>query len=121
LEKSLSEQYQQRLSAHSEEINRRKETVFPSLGSPTEEAYFDLDRFMAKYFLDRIHGQPARKKTKEPIVLEDFCHESELQKAVQAIPGLAAHITKRIKNLVMPANDLPADAWTDLENLEPER
>lgn len=30
---------------------------------PTSEANFDLDRFMAKYFLDGLNGKPDPKKT----------------------------------------------------------
>jgi hypothetical protein len=50
---------------------------------------------MAKYFLDSLHGQPAPDKTKEPLVLE-YVHGSNFERAVQAIPGLAAHITDRL-------------------------
>jgi hypothetical protein len=50
---------------------------------------------MAKYFLDSLHGQPAPDKTNESLVLE-YVHESNFERAVQAIPGLAAHITDRL-------------------------
>jgi hypothetical protein len=95
LEKSLSDQYQQRLKAHIKDVDRWRAAEFSQLHSPTEEASFDLGRFMAKYFLDGLHGQPAPDKTKEPLLLESV-NESKFARAVQAIPGLAAHITDRL-------------------------
>jgi hypothetical protein len=95
LEKSLSEQYQQRLKLHTEDVDSWRAAEFSRLDSPTEEANFDLDRFMAKYFLDSLHGQPAPDKNKEPLVLE-YVHKFNFEMAVQAIPGLAAHITDRL-------------------------
>ncbi|KAH8699091.1 hypothetical protein BGW36DRAFT_377269 [Talaromyces proteolyticus] len=115
-EKSLSEEYQQQLAAHSEDVNSWKDAVFSSLSSPVEEAHFDLDRFMAKYFLDHLHGQPAPEKTKEPLVLENFNHGSELQKATQAIPGLAAHTTDRL-TVVGWATELQRGIDTAFANL----
>lgn len=95
MEKSLSQQYQQRLTAHAEVVDRWRADVFPRLDSPTEEAKFDLDRFLAKYFLEKLHGEPFPDKTKEPLILREGL-KSKFESAVQAIPGLAAHITDRI-------------------------
>ena len=56
---------------------------------PTSEANFDLDRFLAKYFLDGLHGKPAPRKTPEPITLYPFFnHRVRLEAAVASIPGL---------------------------------
>ena len=95
VEKLLSEQYQQLLKAHSEEVDRWQTAKFSQLHSPTEEANFDLDRFMAKYFLDCVHGQPSPGKTKESLVL-GYLDGSAFEKAVRAVPGLATHITDQL-------------------------
>jgi hypothetical protein len=63
------------------------------LDSPTKEANFDLDRFLAKYFLDSIHGQPAVHKTKFPLPLEHVSDRSNFKKAVQSIVGLRTRFT----------------------------
>lgn len=83
------------MKAHTEDVDRWQEAEFSQLLSPTEEANSDLGRFMAKYFLDGLRGQPVPDKTEEPLVLE-YVNESRFERAVQAIPGLAAHITDRL-------------------------
>ncbi|GIK03557.1 hypothetical protein Aspvir_007629 [Aspergillus viridinutans] len=56
---------------------------------PTTEANFDLDRFMAKYFLDGLNGKPDPKKTTEPIELYSFFrHLPRLISVVESISGL---------------------------------
>jgi hypothetical protein len=57
--------------------------------TPTSEANFDLDRFMAKYFLDGLNGKPDPKKTTDPIELYPFFeHLPHLISVVESIPGL---------------------------------
>jgi hypothetical protein len=93
LEKSLSEEYGQRLKAHAEKLDRWREDKFATLNSPTQEANFDLDRFLGKYFLDGLRGQPAPYKTKDPLALEYVSDRSNFNRAVQSIAGLEAHVT----------------------------
>ncbi|KAF7119133.1 hypothetical protein CNMCM5793_008873 [Aspergillus hiratsukae] len=59
---------------------------------PTAEANFDLDRFMAKYFLDGLNGKPDPKETTEPLDLYSVEHLPRLMTVVEAIPGL--HLTQ---------------------------
>jgi hypothetical protein len=93
LEKSLSEEYGRRLKAHAKELDRWREDEFAALNSPTQEANFDLDRFLAKYFLDGLPGLPAPHKTKDPLTLEYVSDRSKFNGAVQSIAGLEAHFT----------------------------
>jgi hypothetical protein len=96
LEKSLSEEYGRRLKAHAKELDRWREDKFAALNSPTQEANFDLDRFLAKYFLDGLSGLPAPHKTKDPLTLEHVSDRSKFERAVQSIAGLDAHFTSSI-------------------------
>jgi hypothetical protein len=68
--------------------------------TPTSEANFDLDRFMAKYFLDGLNGKPDPKKTTEPIELYPFFeHRPRLITVVESIPGLHLRRVKGSSNL----------------------
>ncbi|OXV10329.1 hypothetical protein Egran_01912 [Elaphomyces granulatus] len=95
LEKSLSEEYSQKLKAYAEQLDHWRDHEFNSRSSPTQEANFDLDRFLAKYFLDGLQGQPAPHKTKDPLSLEYVNNPSNFKGAVQSIAGLGAHISTR--------------------------
>jgi hypothetical protein len=66
------------------------------LDSPTQEANFDLDRFLAKYFLNGLSGLPAPHKTKDPLTLEYVSDRSKFNRAVQSIAGLEAHFTSSV-------------------------
>ena len=92
----MSEEYGRRLKAHAEELDRWRGARFATLDSPTEEANFDLDRFLAKYFLDGLHGQPAVHKTKFPLTLEHVSDRSNFEKAVQSIVGLGTRFTSSV-------------------------
>jgi hypothetical protein len=92
----LSEEYGRRLKAHAEELDRWREAKFATLNSPTAEANFDLDRFLAKYFLDGLRGQPAVHKTKYPLTLEYVRDRSNFERAVQSIAGLGTRITSSV-------------------------
>jgi hypothetical protein len=96
LEKSLSDEYGRRLKVHAEKLDRWREGKFATLNSPTEEANFDLDRFLAKYFLDGLRGRPAPHKTKDPLTLEYIRDQSNFNRTVQSIAGLEAHLTSSV-------------------------
>lgn len=71
---------------------------------PTSEANFDLDRFLAKYFLDGLNGKPVPRKTPDPITLYPFFeHQDGLRTAVASIPGLhlcEAHAVYSLRTLI---------------------
>lgn len=92
----MSEEYGRRLKAHAEEIDRWREAKFATLNSPTEEANFDFDRFLAKYFLDGLRGQPVVHKTKNPLTLEYVSDRSNFERAVQSIAGLGTHFMSSV-------------------------
>jgi hypothetical protein len=96
LEKSLSEEYRRQLKAHAKELDRWREDKFATLNSPTQEANFDLDRFLGKYFLDGSPRLPAPHKTKDPLTLEYVSDQSKFGRAVQSIAGLEAHFTSSV-------------------------
>ncbi|KAI1119242.1 hypothetical protein F5Y14DRAFT_446455 [Nemania sp. NC0429] len=90
--------------AWAQELDRGVDMAFemidrPSikLDHPTLEAYFDADRFLAKYFLDGLHGQPAREKQREPLVLKSYIGGDKIAKklieATQNLPDLLVEET----------------------------
>ncbi|EAW10282.1 uncharacterized protein ACLA_047510 [Aspergillus clavatus NRRL 1] len=85
-------------------ISRGIDAAFARLSAPgtkshvaSSEMRFDLDRFMAKYFLDGIKGRPDPKKTPNPVELHSFSQEwPDLAKIVASVPGLhIAHTTAK--------------------------
>lgn len=82
------------MKAYAGQLDRWREYNFTSLSSPTQEANFDLDRFLAKYFLDGLHGQPAPHKTKDPLKLEYINNPSNFTRAVESITGLGARVNE---------------------------
>lgn len=47
-----------------------------------------MDLFIAKYFLDGLHGKPYSEKTKEPLILQCVDHRL-FERIASSIPGLA--------------------------------
>ncbi|KAK3990916.1 hypothetical protein QBC44DRAFT_288015 [Cladorrhinum sp. PSN332] len=68
------------------------EAVNAGASVPTAEAHFDLERFVAKYFLDGIGGRPAPQKTPEPVALEawfgGFDAKARLAETAGRVEGL---------------------------------
>src|SRR5437762_14083308 len=95
LEKALSDEYGQLLKAHAEELDRWRAASFATLNSPTEQANFDLYRFLSKYFLNGLR-EPEPHKTKDPITLTHVRDQHNFAKAVESIPGLGVHFTWRL-------------------------
>lgn len=96
--------------AWAQELDRGVDTAFTMIDKldvkgdyPTLEAYFDLDRFLARYFLDGLRGQPAPEKQREPLVLERWVGDDDIaEKLIQAtshLPGLL------VQAAVKPAKD----------------
>ncbi|KAI1120964.1 hypothetical protein F5Y10DRAFT_257305 [Nemania abortiva] len=64
---------------------------------PTLEALFDPDRFLAKYFLDGLRGEPDPQKQKKPVILRsgiffNDCFE-KLSQAASLVPELLVQRT----------------------------
>ncbi|KAI3331032.1 hypothetical protein F4824DRAFT_476407 [Ustulina deusta] len=65
----------------------------------TLEALFDPDRFLAKYFLNGLHGQPMHGKQKKPLVLSPRIAYGDalekLRRAVKHVPKLLIQDAKK--------------------------
>ncbi|RHZ62811.1 uncharacterized protein CDV56_108802 [Aspergillus thermomutatus] len=94
IERSLAEQYRNLERAREERISREKAAIFAEMESPSLEARFDPHLFIAKYFLGP-NGAPDKEKQREALILEDV-DGPNFPKAVQAVPGLVAHVTRRL-------------------------
>lgn len=90
LEKSLSKQYEEQSWAYTKDVNRERDAKFAKLGSPIEEAKHDPHRFLAKYFLDGLHGKPSPEKTRKAMILKNGTLWG-LANAAEDIPGLKVH------------------------------
>ena len=55
-----------------EGIKEMEEARRDPLFRPTIEAHFDIDRFVAKYFLDGMFGKPERTRTPNPVVIRGW-------------------------------------------------
>ncbi|KAI1748717.1 hypothetical protein F4782DRAFT_516013 [Xylaria castorea] len=74
---------------------------------PTLEAFFDPERFLAKYFLDSLRGKPAPKKQKKPLILESwFAHSDGFEELL--------HTAKRTPKLLIKRASKPAQdtSWS---------
>ncbi|GIJ82271.1 hypothetical protein Asppvi_000777 [Aspergillus pseudoviridinutans] len=94
IERSLAEQYSNLERAREERIGCQRAAKFATLDSPSREARFDPRLFLAKYFLGPS-GAPDKEKQREALILEDV-DGSDFSKAVQAVPGLVARVTRRL-------------------------
>lgn len=94
IERSLAEQYRNLERAREERINRENAARFATLETPSREARFDPHLFLAKYFVGP-GGAPDKEKQREALILEDV-DGPNFSKAVQAVPGLVAHVTRRL-------------------------
>ncbi|KAK0610980.1 hypothetical protein B0T14DRAFT_316404 [Immersiella caudata] len=54
------------------EIEKMEEARADPLFAATMEAHFDVNRFMAKYFLSGVFGRPVRKRTPHAVVLRGW-------------------------------------------------
>jgi hypothetical protein len=71
--------------------NKRRDDEFAQLPTPTAEAEHDLQRFLAKYFLDGLNGQPDKSKSPNPIALPGYSNRSTVHQAAERIDGLHTH------------------------------
>ncbi|KAI0516948.1 hypothetical protein F5B22DRAFT_605632 [Xylaria bambusicola] len=72
---------------------------------PTLEALFDPELFLAKYFLDGLHGRPKCEKQKKPLALKPwFAYGNSIEKLKQAV--------NRVPELLIQETERPTDdAW----------
>ncbi|TGJ84555.1 hypothetical protein E0Z10_g4209 [Xylaria hypoxylon] len=66
---------------------------------PTLEALFDPDHFLAKYFLDGLHGKPVFRKQKTPVILTVHATYTNsfanLSRAAKHVPELLVEATSK--------------------------
>ncbi|KAL8788704.1 MAG: hypothetical protein Q9213_001518 [Squamulea squamosa] len=84
---ALKKDYDVKNAAHIAQQRRVKHKQFSRLLDPITEANYDIDMFLAKYFLDS-NGNPTRTKTTVPISLPGFGNRSFLYAAAEKIQGL---------------------------------
>ncbi|KAL2822932.1 hypothetical protein BJX63DRAFT_1625 [Aspergillus granulosus] len=91
LKKDFAKQMEEFENAH---LEWRKK-FFLRQKAPDDEARWDPELFVAKYFLTEYHGVPDKTKQKAPLVLsiQDY-GDMELTKSVRAVPGLAIRSPK---------------------------
>ncbi|GFF53864.1 hypothetical protein IFM62136_02431 [Aspergillus lentulus] len=94
IERSLAEQYRNLERAREERISREYAAKFATLGTPSLEARFDPRFFHCQVF-PRTERGPRKEMQREALILEDV-DGSDFSKAVQAVPGLVAHIIRRL-------------------------
>ncbi|KAI1172045.1 hypothetical protein F4777DRAFT_23634 [Nemania sp. FL0916] len=73
---------------------------------PSLEACFDPDRFLAKYFLDDLRGEPAPEKQKEPLALKLWWDSGSDRGGSRARLIQAA---KHLPDLLIQAAEIPAE------------
>ncbi|KAL2840889.1 hypothetical protein BJY01DRAFT_249821 [Aspergillus pseudoustus] len=90
LRKAYEKQMQEFEKAH---LDWRKQE-FSKLRNPSDEANFDAQLFVAKYFLTEHHGTPDKTKQKTPLILsEKGLNTRPLSDCVLKIPGLVIRET----------------------------
>ncbi|KAJ8121608.1 hypothetical protein O1611_g10058 [Lasiodiplodia mahajangana] len=63
---------------------------------PTLEALFDPDRFLAKYFLDGLHGEPDPGRQRSPLILKSWIsYDGGFEKLVQAATQASELLVQR--------------------------
>ncbi|KAL2833513.1 hypothetical protein BJY01DRAFT_253477 [Aspergillus pseudoustus] len=93
-EAGLAEQYRRQLLEHAETVKRWEQRQFAQMLSAADEARYNTDLFLAKYFLTSS-GQPDKTKQKEALILDDLAPYDLVDK-VSAIPGLACRTTRYV-------------------------
>ncbi|KAI0451010.1 hypothetical protein F5B21DRAFT_488721 [Xylaria acuta] len=92
--------------AWASELDRGIDTAFAMIDQPdvktdhpTLEAFFDAERFLAKYFLDGLRGKPAPGKQKKPLILRSWIADNDsfegLVEAAKHTPELLVKRTSK--------------------------
>ncbi|KAF2964137.1 hypothetical protein GQX73_g9420 [Xylaria multiplex] len=101
VKEQLATQFAQNRASYARAVEKHKLDVdqwhrqnFSKLKDPSDEARYDLDFFISKYFLDD-QGLPSPDKTPEPLIVWELYDRSEsLHSRVDAIPGLSTRVTR---------------------------
>ncbi|KAL3486214.1 hypothetical protein BJX62DRAFT_242205 [Aspergillus germanicus] len=96
-EARLAETYQRHLTEHAEAVENWEKERFAQFSNVADEAHFNTDRFLAKYFLRGgvLGGLPDKTRQKEALILDDEAPYDLAQK-VNAIPGLVCRQMKYV-------------------------
>ncbi|KAL8729521.1 MAG: hypothetical protein Q9166_004693 [cf. Caloplaca sp. 2 TL-2023] len=87
LKAALESEYNAKNAAYLTDRQSVKNEQFSSLSNPTEEANYDIDMFLAKYFLNDDKS-PSRTKTPIPIPLPGFQNRASMHAAAEKVQGL---------------------------------
>lgn len=81
------------MASYNHALERWKDEQFDLLnGHLVQEDALDTDRFVAKYFLNRMRGRPDRTKTKDPLVLHPYHGGVEdLRDVTDKVEGLSVY------------------------------
>lgn len=96
-ETALREKLEQQRAPYECRKEQKQDEIFARLSSPSDQANFDVPRFVAKYFLTGPQGQPDPKKTPNPLHLSGSlapAAEAALQEAANSISGLHVAYTR---------------------------
>ncbi|KAF2503080.1 hypothetical protein BU16DRAFT_28504 [Lophium mytilinum] len=101
LETTLAAQYNTKNNPHMALENKRvgnliaerekmKAEAFKRLETPGQEASYDMELFMRKYFLDE-NEMPDRSKMSRPLVLTGYNDRYDMHARAEEVPGLETH------------------------------
>ncbi|KAL4864144.1 hypothetical protein BDV12DRAFT_16508 [Aspergillus spectabilis] len=108
IEASLKDQFAKKMEEYEEARLEWRRDWFSKEKTPFEEANFDPELFIAKYFLTGLHGLPDKTKQKTPMILEySVSNERNLILAVRKVPGLSIH-TKKFTTIIGWEESIPA-------------
>ncbi|KAJ0417553.1 hypothetical protein BJY00DRAFT_200829 [Aspergillus carlsbadensis] len=96
-EARLAETYDRQLAEHAEAVKDWENKRFAQLSDIADQAHFNTDRFLAKYFLTggAVGGRPDKTRRREALILDDVA-PYDLAEKVRAIPGLVCCQTKYV-------------------------
>lgn len=87
LESQLAMDYRPKNAAHMAEKQKARDVEFSRLNNATEEAEYDEQMFLQKYFLTE-DGMPCMTKTPDPIPLPGLSSRAAVHQAAERISGL---------------------------------
>jgi hypothetical protein len=108
IEASLKDEYAKKMEEYEEARLHWRREWFSKEQTPSGEAGFDPELFLAKYFLTGLHGSPDKTKQKTPMILEQTIrNERSLKQAVRKVPGLSMH-SKNVATIIGWEESIPA-------------
>ncbi|KAJ0415171.1 hypothetical protein BJY00DRAFT_267303 [Aspergillus carlsbadensis] len=108
IEASLKDEYAKKMEDYEEARLEWRRDWFSKEQTPSGEASFDPELFLAKYFLTELQGTPDKTKQKTPMILSKMIsHERKLEEAVRRVPGLSMHV-KNVGTVIGWEESIPA-------------